>query len=499
MDGRRSLLATRREMLAGLGALAVAQAARAADGLSLRATLDRAAAAGDPAAGLAVLRRAPSEAFARTDRAVLRMVTRGLEREAELRRLFPFGRADGSSPYVLSQRHGAWLEPGGKAAPADRARRLDAETERLRSDAARGVAPPAFILDSVLEAGLARRDEAGEEARAALDRQRAELRRLRAGASAAPGVWRLAGGEAYYRLRLRCTSGLDDEPAEIERRVAAETAALLRRADRLLKRLGLGRGSVGERLRALKRRPEHVFRNDEAGRARAVASMNSALARLRPHLGDWFDPPFESGAAVRRMSPAEERAAARGYRDPAARAYYPDLAAVGERPAWTLTTVAYHETVPGHLLQLGRQARADPHPLQVRHAPGYPEGWAIYAETLADRAGLLSPAEQLGFLQSLLFRLARVTCDIGIHLRRWERARAIAYLEETVGFELFFPFAVEVDRYAVEPGAFAGDAMVALTLVRLGRRAAKAGRLRALHDSVLNRGPLSAEAILAIA
>jgi uncharacterized protein (DUF885 family) len=228
--------------------------------------------------------------------------------------------------------------------------------------------------------------------------------------------------------------------------------------------------------------------------------MNSALARLRPHLPGRFGPPLELASTVRRMSPADERAARRGYREPptatAPGAYYPDLSAVNDRPSWTLTTVAYHETIPGHLLQLGHQAAADPHPLQVRYAPGYSEGWAIHAETLADDMGLLSPAEQLGFIQSMLFRLARAMADIGIHLRRWDRARAVHYLEETVGFELFFPFAVEVDRYSAEPAGFAGDALVALTLRRLAPKGTGA-RVRRFHEAVLDRGPLSAEAIAA--
>lgn len=448
---------------------------------------------------LALVRRATAKGLDPAERALLRMVARGLEREVDLRRLIPFGKPDGSSPYVLSQRHGTYLQLGtAGASPADSATRLDEETARLSSEAARGLTPPGFILGSVLEAERPLRAEAGPVVGAALGRQMEALERLRAGAASAPGVWRLPGGEDYYRLRLRCTSGLDDGPAQIERRVAVETAALLRRADGLLKRLGLRLGSVGERLRALKGRPEHVHSNDEAGRGRAVAGMNAALERLRPNLGAWFDPPLETGSSVRRMTAADERAGRRGYRDPATRTYYPDLASVEERPAWTLTTIAYHETLPGHLLQLGREARADPHPLQVKYAPGYSEGWAIYAEALVDSMDLLSAAEQLGFIQSLLFRLARVTCDIGIHVRRWDRARAIRYLEETVGFELFFPFAVEVDRYAAEPGAFAGDAMVALTLGRLGRRAAASGRLRTFHDAVLNRGPLSAEAMAGV-
>lgn len=495
------LHATRREVLTGLAALALTPAKpEGAAGISLRTILERATAARDPSRVLACLRQAPSGGLDRGDRGRLRMVLRGLVREIDLRRRFPIGKADGSSPYVISHRHGAFFElrePGANS--TDTARQLDEETERLRAEAAQGVRPPRFILDAMLQAELAAK--VPPEVRTALGRQIAVLGQLRAGTDSASGVWRLPGGEDYYRLRLRCTSGVDDSPAEIERQVADEIARLLRRADRLLKGLGLERGGVGERLRALKRRPGHLYSNDEADRARAVGDMNAALARLRPHLAAWFNPPLELGSAVRRMTAADEGAGRRGYREPAAAAgpgaYYPDLAAVRERPAWTLTTVAFHETLPGHLLQLGRQALANPHPLQARYAPGFSEGWAIYAEALVDAMGVLSPVEQLGFIQSLLFRLARVAVDIGIHWRRWERAQAISYLEATVGFELFFPFAVEVDRYAAEPAGFAGDAMVALTLRRLGRRAAAAGtgRLRSFHDAVLNRGPISAEAI----
>ena len=82
-----------------------------------------------------------------------------------------------------------------------------------------------------------------------------------------------------------------------------------------------------------------------------------------------------------------------------------------------------------------------------------------------------------------------------------QRARAIAYLEETVGFELFFPFDVEVDRYCAEPGGFAGDALSAITLRRLGAARMTRGpaAMRSFHDTALNHGPLSAEALEALA
>lgn len=470
---------------------------------SLRRLLDRASAAPDRVHRLAVLRAATTDGLVESDRVLLRMIVRGVEREEALRRRWPFGKADGSSPYVVSHRHGAYLQIRSGAIAGDAARRMDEETEQLRAEAARGIVPPGFLIEAVLAAERALLADAAlaRDLRAPIERQATALERLRAGAAAAPGVWRLPGGADYYALRLRCTAGVDDTPVEVEGRVAAETKRLLARADRLLNQFGLSRGSVGARLGAMKRRPEFLYRNDEPGRVRAIGDMNAALARLRPHLAGWFDPPLQLQSLVLRMSPADERTERRGYREPPAAtgpgAYYPDLSAVHERPSWTLTTVAFHETLPGHLLQLGRQGAADPHPLQVQYAAGYPEGWAIHAERLADEMRLLSPVEQLGCIQSMLFRLARVTADIGIHLRRWERAQAVRYLEETVGFELFFPFAVEVDRYAAEPASFAGDALVALTLVRLAPKR-PGPRARRFHAAVLDGGPLSAEAIAAI-
>jgi uncharacterized protein (DUF885 family) len=481
----------RRHFLGGLAAAAFApRAAAAAPSPGFRSLLDRAAAEADPRRQLLLLRALDPRGLDPAEAAIWRMIVAGVERERALHRVFPRGRPDGGSPYVVSQRHGAWLEatqgrPGLAA-------RLDEETARLRSDAAAGVSPPDFIVRAVLQG---QRDSLGlpADVSAALDRQSEALEALRPRPGA--GVWRLPGGADYYALRLRCTSGSDLTPAALDSRARAATRALLVRADGLLRGMGLAHGSVGARLRALKARSGHLYSDDQAGRNRAVAGMNAALDRLRPRLPAWFEPPFAAEAAVRRMSPADELAHRRGYREPPF--YYPDLSAVTERPAWTLTTVAYHETIPGHLLQLRRQAIADPHPLQLRYAAGYSEGWAIYAEGLADRMGLLSPVEQLGYIQSVLFRLARVTADIGLHVHRWGRARAIRYLEETVGFELFFPFAVEVDRYCAEPAGFAGDALVALELARLGARL-KPAAARRFHDAVLNRGPLSAEALAAI-
>ena len=96
------------------------------------------------------------------------------------------------------------------------------------------------MLDAVLAAERARRPTPRDAEPSS--GQIEALERPPAARRWTPGVWRLPGGEDYYRLRLRCTSGLDERPG-VDRAAGGGDAALLGRADRLLKGLGLGGGA----------------------------------------------------------------------------------------------------------------------------------------------------------------------------------------------------------------------------------------------------------------
>src|SRR3954468_22804668 len=138
---RRHFVAAGAGVAAGL--LLPGKAASEPASASLHALLDKVAALPSPADRLRAL---DASQFTGADAAILRMIARGIRREEALRRAFPYGKPDGSSPYVVSQRHGAWLDAGGKGDAAAWSRRIDDETETLRADAAHGIVPPAFIL-----------------------------------------------------------------------------------------------------------------------------------------------------------------------------------------------------------------------------------------------------------------------------------------------------------------------------------------------------------------
>lgn len=204
------------------------------------------------------------------------------------------------------------------------------------------------------------------------------------------------------------------------------------------------------------------------------------------------------------MSHADEAASRQGYRDAPSfdgrrpGVYYVDLVAIRSRPAWTLASVAHHEAVPSHMLQIPMEEGSGAHPLRTRIAcPGFAEGWSIYAEQVADeeRAFAGEPLAELGYLQWMLFRAGRLVVDTGLHPKGWSREKAEAWFADLQGPPpVFAPIAQDVERAAIGPGSVAGQGLVWLELARLRDVARKRqGRdfdPKAFHDTVLWPGTL---------
>ncbi len=84
---------------------------------------------------------------------------------------------------------------------------------------------------------------------------------------------------------------------------------------------------------------------------------------------------------------------------------------------------------------------------------GYGEGWAIYAEQLADEIGMYEddPLGRLGYLKFQLFRANRCVVDAGIHHLRWTREQAIRNFIDAEGEAEGFATR-EVERYCTQAG-----------------------------------------------
>ncbi|HEX5594488.1 MAG TPA: DUF885 domain-containing protein [Micromonosporaceae bacterium] len=265
---------------------------------------------------------------------------------------------------------------------------------------------------------------------------------------------------------------------------------------------------------------------DPAGRVPAGAPLEAWLNRRVEQVTDALDGPhFDIPAATRRvqcrLSPAAS--GVMYYTPPDAGLTRPGTvwwavpAGESEVAVWRHVGTLYHEGLPGHHLQHAITLAAEElHPWQrhLCHVHGYAEGWAHYAERLADELGLYTgPAERLGMLCGQIWRAARIVIDIGLHLdapipadngftpaRRWTPELAVAFLSRITGLDTVTA-RFEVDRYLGWPG----QALAFKAGARLWQQARREAELRdgagfdrkLFHTAALRLGPMGLDPLRA--
>jgi uncharacterized protein (DUF885 family) len=411
---------------------------------------------------------------------------------------------------------------------------LDQESERIRHDAGLGVTPPDFVLDKAIgnlerlratpaaETSLVRSlvRRAGEAhiegdygARAtalvsgpiagALDRQIAALRALRPNATHEAGVRRLPDGEAYYAWGLRSNTTTAMSGEDIHRLGLAQVAELHAQLDPLLRAEGFTRGTVGERINALNVDPRNLFANTDEGRAALLAYLDEVLADLAPRLPRMFNTIPRAALRISRVPPAIESGAPGGYYQGAPLdnsrpgTYYINLRDTHDWPKMGLKTLTYHEGNPGHHFQISISRETGSLPIYRRTGgfSAYSEGWALYAERVADELGCYEgdALGKIGYLQSYLFRAVRLVVDSGLHAKGWSREAAIRYMVDNAA-EPEGVAAREIERYCVWPGQACayktGQTVIAALRTEAERGMGARFDPKAFHDIVLNGGAM---------
>ena len=341
-----------------------------------------------------------------------------------------------------------------------------------------------------------RRAAADEVVRPGLARWVETVRELlpRARPSDQAGLVWLPGGEEDYARAIRIFTTLPRSPEELHQTGLDQVAALEARAERLGAGLGLsGRDEVFAAVR------------DSAGKISAEEAIRRAVAAVRraeARAGELFPQPLPPPCEV---TPMPEVVAVSG----AAPHYTPPRLDGGrpgtfwfntERPTpgtgWDLEVVAFHEAVPGHHLQLSRLQLLTGLPAlqRQRSLSVFSEGWGLYAEQLAEEAGLFADDRaRLGAISSSLMRAARLVVDTGLHAFGWSRERALDYLAEHVPMprEVLAP---EIDRYVVMPGQAVSYLTGKLEILRIREEArgrlGQAFSLPAFHAAILDHGSL---------
>lgn len=428
---------------------------------------------------------------------------------------------------------------------------IEAETARARADAERGVRAPTYIMDTVIgmldriaatrsteqiyftslrrklealataETDPARKQQI-ERANALLlgraeaivreriipahQRAAAFLRSDRPHASEDASVARLPNGADFYTAALAIETTTALTPNQIHRIGLDRVRTLNNELDIALRRVGLTAGTVGERLAQLTADPRHAYPDTEEGRAQLIADVEARVARVMARAPQWFGHLPRAQLEVRRVPVFAEAGAPGAYYNPPSLdgtvpgIYYINMRNLSEMTRIDLPTQDFHEAVPGHHFQTALAQEQMDHPLLRRLLifNAYSEGWALYAEELADEQSFHEgdPIGRIGYLRWQLWRAVRLVVDTGLHAQNWSRQRAIAYMMATLG-DAPGVIQTEVDRYIVWPGQACGYEIGRREIARLRETARNElgpdFDLRGFHDAVLLSGetPLS--------
>lgn len=418
------------------------------------------------------------------------------------------------------------------------ARAIDAETDRVRRDAGLGVIAPDFILANALGqfdgmlsvpaaqsrfvTSLAGRAKAkgipGDyaamatkvveaEIYPALSRQREALKACAAKANADAGVWKLPDGEAYYGWLLKQGTNTDLNAEQVHQMGLEQNRAIEARMDGLLKAQGLTQGTVGERMIALGNDPKFLFPDTDEGRAQLLAYLQSVIDNVRPKLASQFTLKLKAPVLVKRVPVEIQDGAGQGYMNTGSldgsrpSTYYINLKTTKNWPKFSLPTLTYHETIPGHAWQGAYLTETGHLPLIRILLSGfnsYVEGYALYAEQLGDEMGMYEHdwAGQLGYLQAQRFRAIRLVVDTGLHAKRWTRDQAIDWAVQNSG-RTKAAMTSEIDRYICTPGQACGYKVGHTEINRLRDHAKQAlgakFDVRTFNDTLVKTGavPLS--------
>jgi uncharacterized protein (DUF885 family) len=171
------------------------------------------------------------------------------------------------------------------------------------------------------------------------------------------------------------------------------------------------------------------------------------------------------------------------------------------QPRYEAEALAFHESVPGHHLQIAIAQELPDLPAFQRMlgSTAFSEGWGLYTERLSDEMGLYSSdMDRFGILSFDAWRAGRLVVDTGMHAFGWTRQQAIDFLtaHTALGSNNIVN---EVDRYIVWPGQALAYKTGQLEILRL--RADARARLgdrfdiKAFHDTVLGAGAISLPAL----
>ncbi len=311
------------------------------------------------------------------------------------------------------------------------------------------------------------------------------------------GIWSLPEGDDLYRFYAEYHTATDRSPAEIHEIGVREVARIEGEIQTILEKRGFI-GNIRDFARSLKENKDLYFQTGQE----ILDAYRDLLSRMDTELPRFFGRLPRARYEVKEIEEYREKAAPAAYYYPPPRDFsrsgyfYANTYKPEERPTYDMEALAYHEAVPGHHLQIAIMQELEDIPDFRRHegSTAFIEGWALYAEKLAQEMGFYhDDLSVYGRLSFELWRAVRLVVDTGLHCFKWNRNQAIRYCTDNTGLE-DHEIEVEVDRYIAIPGQALAYKIGELKILELREKAERSlgntFRISDFHDRILEHGAL---------
>ena len=316
------------------------------------------------------------------------------------------------------------------------------------------------------------------------------------------GVWSLPNGDAFYASRLRSYTTTDYSAEEIHQIGLSEVERIGNRMKEIFTMLGYEVNKpVGEMMNDLNENPDFLYADTPDRKEIVIADYNQMVKEAEEDVRPYFERFPVSPVEVRAVPEYSEKTAAGGYyQSPSLDGerpgvFYANLYDIKQTPTFGMRTLTFHEAVPGHHFQIALNQENDNLTLYRKmgyRTSAFTEGWALYSEQLAVEVGMTKNLyDELGVLQSEMFRANRLVVDTGMHYKKWTREEAMEYMKKTTGMS-DTEVRVEIERYIVWPAQATSYKMGMLKILELRQKAKDAlGEqfdIRKFHTIVLDQG-----------
>ena len=316
------------------------------------------------------------------------------------------------------------------------------------------------------------------------------------------GVWSLPNGNEFYALRLRSYTTTNYTAEEIHQIGLNEVARIGNRMKEIFLELGYEVNKpIGKMMNELNENPEFLYEDTPDRKEIVIKDYNKMVKEAEEDVRPYFEKFPKSPVEVRAVPEYSEKTAAGGYYQAPSLdgsrpgVFYANLYDIKQTPKFGMRTLTFHEAVPGHHFQIALNQENEDLTLYRKlgyRTSAYTEGWALYSEQLAVEVGMTKDLyDELGVLQSEMFRANRLVVDTGIHYKKWTREKAMEYMKETTGMS-DTEVRVEIERYIVWPAQATSYKMGMLQILELRDKAKNEMGdkfdLKQFHSIVLDQG-----------